>query len=240
MKEKLLSFVKLVVAFLIFYYSSTGLILILNYIGIDIAKLNLMQKSLIELGLSIFLMIVTCLIYFKELRKDFKEFKYNWKSKVVFSLKIFIIFMLIKFGASYISSFLALTFGIELTTSENQESINTLLKQIPLIIAFTSVVLAPIYEEVLFRLGFKKCIKNKILFVIISGFVFGFIHIFPTDLSLKLAIFQVIPYVTMGMCLAYYYQKYNNIFYSILLHFYNNFFSIIVLLMTMLFENIIG
>ena len=49
-------------------------------------------------------------------------------------------------------------------------------------------ILAPIYEEILFRLGFKKCINNKLMFIIISGTLFGLIHIFPTDLSLGVAL----------------------------------------------------
>lgn len=232
MKDKLLSYIKLILAFLIFYYSSTVLLKILTIFNININELSITEKTLIEFILSLFLAIVTSLIYFKDLKKDFKEFKYNWKNKVIFSLKLFLIFMLIKFGSSYLSSLIAICFNIELTISENQTNINELLKEIPLVIAFTSVILAPVYEETLFRLGFKKCINNKILFVLISGCIFGFIHIFPTDLDFGLAILQAIPYVTMGICLAYYYQKYDNICYSILLHFYNNLFSILVLIFT--------
>ena len=72
------------------------------------------------------------------------------------------------------------------------------------------------------------------LFILISGTLFGLIHIFPTDLSLGVALLQSVVYVVMGVSLAYYYQKYDNIFYSIVIHFYNNLLSIIFILLSFL------
>ena len=81
-------------------------------------------------------------------------------------------------------------------------------------------------------MGFKKVIKNKILFVLISGFIFGIMHIFPLSdgVDLTLGIMQSITYVTMGIFLAYSYQKTNNIFTSIGIHFLNNFLSVLVMI----------
>ena len=174
------------------------------------------------------------MIYFKEVKNDFIEFKRNWKSTMLFALKILAIFMVIKIFASYISVILSNIFNIKEITSENQSTITNLLGQYPILMIFSAVGLAPIYEEILFRLGFKKCLKNKWLFIIISGTLFGLIHIFPTDLNLGVALIQSIVYVVMGISLAYYYQKYNNIFYSIVIHFYNNLLSIIFILLSFL------
>ena len=57
-----------------------------------------------------------------------------------------------------------------------------------------------------------KIIKNKYLFIITSGIFFGFLHIFPTDLNIVYALINSIPYVTMGMVLAYIYIKEDNIY----------------------------
>ena len=98
--------------------------------------------------------------------------------------------------------------------------------------AISTSLFAPIYEEFLFRLGFRKVLGNNMLFVIISGVLFGLLHIFPLDdgVSLTLGIFQSISYVSMGIFLAYVYKKYNNIFYSIGIHFLNNFISILTMI----------
>jgi len=234
MKEKIINLSKLLGSFFLFLYSSYIVKFIFNLFNVDISTFGILGKTLLNLGLSIFLTIVIILIYFKDVKKDFLEFKRNWKSKMLFALKIFAIFMVIKIFASYISVILSNIFNIKEITSENQSTITNLLGQYPILMIFSAVGLAPIYEEILFRLGFKKCLKNKWLFIIISGTLFGLIHIFPTDLNLGVALIQSIVYVVMGISLAYYYQKYNNIFYSILIHFYNNLLSIIFILLSFL------
>ena len=71
-----------------------------------------------------------------------------------------------------------------------------------------------------------------ILFVLVSGFTFGLMHVFPLNegVDLLLGLIQSISYVTMGLFLAYYYQKTNNIFSSIGLHFLNNFLSVLIMI----------
>lgn len=232
MKAKIINILKLLFSFLLFTYVSTIIGYILEFLGVDISKLSLFEDTIISVSISLFLMIILIITYYKDLKKDFKEFKVNFMSKALFALKIFAVFMLIKFAASYVSVLISNIFNITDITSENQTSINEILGQYPILMTFSAVCLAPIYEEILFRLGFRKCINNKFLFIIISGTLFGLIHIFPTDLNLGIALIQSITYVAMGLALAYFYQKYDNIFYSILLHFYNNLLSIIFILIS--------
>lgn len=234
MKEKIINFCKLLGSFFLFLYSSNIVKFFFSLFNVNINSFGVLGKTILNLGLSIFLTIMIIFIYYKEVKNDFVEFKRNWKSKMLFALKIFAIFMVIKIFASYISVILSNIFNITEITSENQSAITDLLGQYPILMILSAVGLAPIYEEILFRLGFKKCLKNKWLFIIISGTLFGLIHIFPTDLNLSVALIQSIVYVIMGISLAYYYQKYSNIFYSIAIHFYNNLLSIIFILLSFL------
>jgi len=234
MIEKIINFLKLLYSLLFFFYFSTFISNVLSSFNIDISNFNLLGKTLFNLAISLFWLIVIILIYQKEVIKDFKEFKINWKSKMLFALKVFAMFMLIKILAGYVSVILSNIFNVTELTSENQSTITDLLGEYPILMTFSAVCLAPIYEEILFRLGFRKCIKNNVLFILISGSLFGLIHIFPTDLNLGVALIQSIVYVVMGVCLSYYYQKYNNIFYSIIIHFYNNLLSIIFILLSLL------
>ena len=236
MKEKIINVLKLAFCFILFLYIGDIFRFILITFNIDTSKLSFVSRSFLELIMAIIMTFFTCMIYYKDLKHDFKEFKVNMKNKILFSLKVFGIMFLFKVFSSYLADVLAGMMGVEITTSENQSLINDMFYEFTLLICLSATILAPLYEETIFRLGFKKCISNRVLFVLVSGCLFGFIHIFPTDLNIKLALLQSISYVSMGLCLAYFYQKFNNIFYSIMLHFFNNFFSVIVMLLLSIFN----
>ena len=101
-------------------------------------------------------------------------------------------------------------------------------------VSFLSVIILTIfkYEEILFRLSFKKVITNKYLYIIISGTLFGLLHIFPLSdgITLILGIIQSISYVVMGIYFSYIYYKTDNIFISMGLHLLNNLLSVIMML----------
>ena len=58
---------------------------------------------------------------------------------------------------------------IDSITSVNQETIIEYIKVAPILMVFTTSLFGPFYEEVLFRLGFKKALNKGIIFIIISG-----------------------------------------------------------------------
>ena len=75
-------------------------------------------------------------------------------------------------------------------------------------------------------------ITNKYLYIIISGTLFGLLHIFPLSdgITLILGIIQSISYVVMGIYFSYIYYKTDNIFISMGLHLLNNLLSVIMML----------
>ena len=85
----------------------------------------------------------------------------------------------------------------------------------------TAVILAPVIEELVFRQAFRNIITNNWLFIIISGLVFGSLHVItsyetPTDLL------YLIPYSAPGIIFAYTLVKSKNIFVPMGLHFIHN------------------
>ena len=107
-----------------------------------------------------------------------------------------------------------------LEMSGNEESIRLLINKIPLYMAFSSIIYAPFIEEIIFRKTIKNVIKNKYIFIIISGFVFGIVHVTNyKDLS---EILMSIPYIIMGIDFAYIYYKTNNIFTTMTFHLCHN------------------
>lgn len=116
-------------------------------------------------------------------------------------------------------------------TSGNQSSINELFKKLPLITFILTTFYAPIVEELVFRLNFSNLIKNDKLFILVSGFVFGLMHVIGNFSNFQEFLY-VFQYSVIGICLAKAYNKTNNIFVSIAMHFMQNFLaSVLVLLL---------
>ena len=101
-----------------------------------------------------------------------------------------------------------------------------------LLMAFQSVVLAPILEELLFRgLVFRSLRdKSKWLAIFASSFLFGFLHIysalFAGDLS---QLIYLLSYGGMGFAFSYAYEKRKTICVPILMHMINNLVAIVLL-----------
>ena len=232
MKEKLINLLKCVIVFILFFCLSSFINYICSLIGINLVSNNKdygYYDSLIEL---IFALIV-CLFYYKELKEDKDKLKTR-KGIISDLVKYFIIFMIVKIFSGVVESIISLILGYNLTESENQNIIVEITKEAPILMLIATTILAPIVEEGIFRLSLRKVIKNNYLFILISGSIFGFMHIFPTNLSLSIALTQSIVYVAMGFYLAYIYVETDNIWINILLHGINNFISMLAILMVMI------
>lgn len=170
--------------------------------------------------------IFTVIVFFKEYKDDFKVFKdyfYEYNSII---LKTFIS-MLIVIGIINLS--IRISTGV--STSSNQENINAMFLKSPIILSLMSVFYAPLIEESLYRGVLKKIISNKYLFIIISGLLFGLMHVIDDYKSLG-DFMYILTYASLGMFLAYIYDKTKNIWCNIYLHFLQNFMSIILLILT--------
>lgn len=93
------------------------------------------------------------------------------------------------------------------------------------IIFFLSCIVAPFAEEIIFRgivyPGFKSSFSTN-LSMIISSIIFALLH---ND-------FFVLPGLfVFGLFLSYLFEKYKNLWLSISVHFFNNFFTTIFILM---------
>ena len=234
MKDRIKDLLKLLLCLICFFGSGYLVSYILKIFNIYTSELSVSWKIILELFLAIIILSIVFLLYFKDIKNDFKNFKKKLDKNVTYVVKMFLIFMIVKYIVSVISTLIMMALGYDAAsmTSTNQNTIEEFVKSFPWIMVVTTSILAPLYEEVLFRLGFKKVINNKVLFILISGFIFGIMHVFPlTDgVDLLLGIVQSISYVTMGIFLAYAYQKTNNIFTSIGIHFLNNFISVLVMI----------
>ena len=117
--------------------------------------------------------------------------------------------------------------------SLNQQGLNNMFLKMPFLTFVLSCIYAPIVEESVFRLDLHKLIKNKWLFIITSGLLFGVLHVVnsytkPSDLLYSLV------YATMGINLAFAYYDSKNIFVSTMVHFIQNTVSTILMVFLLL------
>ncbi len=119
-------------------------------------------------------------------------------------------------------------------SANNQEIINEMVGQLPFYMIFSAVVVAPIVEEIIFRLSFRKIFNNDAFFIFISGLIFGSFHVVGSLDSFIDLIF-IVPYSIPGFVFAYTLVKSKNIFVPTMLHFIHNSFTMILTLLVAMF-----
>lgn len=215
---------------LFYFYFNDILLLFLNYIGIKPSNFSIINQVIYLLSVTIFMLCTMILIYHKELKKDFINFKNNFKEYFSKYNKYWLIMIfLMTISSGFVSIF---TNGI----SQNETLIrNTMKSNIPYFIytCISCSIIAPIMEEIVFRKSIKKIIPTKYLFIIISGLLFGSMHVLglvenPFDYL------YILPYSIPGFVLAYTYEKSNNIFVPIGIHFFHNTILLIIQIFFML------
>ena len=166
-------------------------------------------------------------VFYKQLIHDFKIFKSYFKEYFVLILKTWGKALVLIMITTIIIQIITHT-----TQANNQIALQNLFNSNPVFVAILAMFYAPIAEELMFRGVFRKFIKNKKLFVIVSGVVFGLMHVI--DDSKTLAEFSyVFVYSILGIYLAGIYAKTNNLCTNIFMHFMQNTLSVIGMILLM-------
>lgn len=165
--------------------------------------------------------------FYKQLIHDFKIFKSYFKEYFVLILKTWGKALVLIMITTIIIQIITNT-----TQANNQIALQNSFNSNPVFIAILAMFYAPIAEELMFRGVFRKFIKNKKLFVIVSGVVFGLMHVI--DDSKTLAEFSyVFVYSILGIYLAGIYARTNNLCTNIFMHFMQNTLSVIGMILLM-------
>ena len=109
----------------------------------------------------------------------------------------------------------------------NEEAVREMIQQLPFYMIFQTIIYAPITEEIIFRKSIRNITNNKYLYIILSGLIFGGMHVIGSANSLVDALY-IIPYGALGMAFAALYYKTNNIFSTITIHSFHNTLTIIL------------
>lgn len=191
-----------------------------KYLPFDLLHINRMDIkdfSLIIYNLAIeFGLIVTIYyIYEKEFYEAFIDIKKNHKEYFDKYLKVYLIGLILMVGANILIGY----FGGGL--SENEGMVRQEMEKYPIYTYISAVCFAPILEEMVFRLGIKSVIKNDLIFIILSGLIFGGLHLIGTPINILFPLY-LISYCASGWGFAYMMSKTNNIFTSTFFHTMHN------------------
>lgn len=204
-----------ILTFLLYFIYFELIVMLINYLGFNYNNFSYNKKVLLLFISNFLFMIYLLIIYRRELKDDLKDYKKNFKGYINKYFIYYVIGVALMAGSNLILQKIT---GLEL--SGNESTLRELIKSIPIYMGFSTVLYAPFVEEIIFRKSIRNVTKNKKVFVLLSGFIFGILHI--TSFSNVKEIIMGIPYIIMGIDFAVIYVKSNNIFTTMIFHLFHN------------------
>ena len=129
----------------------------------------------------------------------------------------------------YISNYI-ITHILNMNLASNEVSVRNYINVSPLLMILSTCIYSPIVEELAFRKSIRDCTSNKWVFILISGLLFGLLHII-SNINNPLGLLYLIPYGAFGITFATLYYKTNNIYSTITIHAMHNTLAIIIYLL---------
>ena len=207
---------KLIVVFLLFYLSGDFKVVIADILNYDIKNITASQLFNLTLITDIILVAILIAIYFKDLKEDFKVMKNNFNKNTEIGFKYWIVGLLIM-----VTSNLLINIFLKGANANNEETVQEVIGAAGYLSLVVVGIIGPIIEELVFRKAFRDAIKNKIAFVIVSGVIFGGLHVI-LSLTGPLDLVYLIPYCSLGIAFGMMYVKTDNIYTSMSMHIFHN------------------
>lgn len=214
-KTYLKNILKGLTGILIYFAVSNYAAVPLYALGIDPSKLPGYVTDIYSLFMEFLIILSIFLLFQKEITNSFKDLKKNHLKYFKKYLKYYLLAIIVMMGSNAIINVLG--GGI----SENESAIRSSFQTSPVYVFIASVIFAPILEEFTFRGCFRAIFKNDTIFILVSGLIFGSLHLITMPLNELFPIY-LISYSSCGIAFAYMLAKSNNIFVSTGFHFMHN------------------
>ena len=188
----------------------------LYLLNININNLDIITRVIYLSLYQLITFLIIFIIFNKDIIKDFKYFKENFNIlfKKYFKFWFLLLFLMI-------TSNIIIQIIYPGSSSGNEDSIRSNFELVPIYTFISASLYAPFIEEIIFRMSIKKIFKNKYLFIILSGLIFGSLHLLG-NINSAYDYLYLLPYCLPGFILAYVYYDSNNIFTSLGIHFIHN------------------
>lgn len=187
----------------------------LDILGFNYKNWDPIWICIYDIIYQLIIIIVIFLTYKNVVISNCKDFFKNFKSYISEYIK----YWFITLGLMMLSNLIIQPFTKSI--AGNEETVRTMISLYPAYMFIASVIIAPIIEESIFRLVLRKMITNKYIFIFLSGFLFGFMHVLGNITGWTDWLF-LIPYSIPGLIFAYTLVKSDNIFVPISLHTIHN------------------
>lgn len=211
------------------YFIYTVIIFIpLSILNIDITDLSQTTKMLYLLISDLLFLLILVKLYLKDIMQDLKNFKENFSDYLDEGMKCWIIGLAIMTITNIL-----ITHFTKVKIASNEQIIREIFPKAPIYMFFATAIFAPIVEELIFRKSIRHLLSNKWLYIIMSGLVFGSLHVAGTMKSIY-ELLYIIPYGSLGAAFAYLYYKTNNILNPIIMHTIHNTCLVLILIFSYL------
>lgn len=207
---------KLIIVLLIFFLSGDIKVIIAGLLNYDIKNLTGNQMFILTTISDIILLLILGIIYFKDLKEDFKIMKKDFNKNTEVGFKYWFIGILVMVVSNII-----INLFLKEAHANNEEMVQEVIKASGIISIIVIGVIGPIIEELVFRKAFRDVFKNKYAFILISGIVFGGLHVILSITS-PWDLFYLIPYCSLGIAFGLMYVKTDNIYTSMCMHIFHN------------------
>lgn len=201
--------------FFLFLLSDLFYLIPLEMANIEIASLSYQMQIGLVLLSEFILMIILFLIYRKYLIEKWQDFKNNKNKYLNIGLRVWLIGLGIMCACNALIAILS-----PVKEALNESQVQELIETAPFLSLILTTIFAPFNEELIFRKSIQDFIKNKWFFIIVSGLIFGYLHVSSGE-----SIFDfiyIIPYGALGASFAYALTKTDNIYTTIFMHLIHN------------------
>ena len=169
--------------------------------------------------------VILILIYYKDLKREFKIYITNIKKNIPIMLKYYVLGIIIMIFSNLIISMII---G---NVSSNESAVRESLFSFPVDTMLSIMIIAPLSEELVFRKSISPIIKNKWIYAIVCGLLFGGAHLLAGEFAL-INLLYLVPYGSLGFVFALMNRETKTTFSSITMHCIHNTATGILLLIT--------
>ena len=191
---------------------------ILSYMFYEaFASTNNVIRTISLILSNLFILLIITLFFLPKLVNDANKLS---KDNLKIAYKNWVLGIIIM----YLSNFIILLINKDLAA--NEATNRAILQQAPIYAIIVMVIIAPITEELIFRLSLRNIFNNRTLYCLFSGLIFGILHL----TSIKEILF-LIPYGSLGFFFAKTLYDTDNIYAPMITHITHNAIIIFMLIL---------
>lgn len=225
--KKYMKYIKLVSSLLIFFLHPLFQVIPILIFNIDLENISAKTNLYLQVFSSALSFIILIIMYRKDIINGIKDLKAKKCKPLLDGFNYWFIGLMIMVLSTTIIGLLSGN-GTSSNESQIREMINT-----SWLTVISVSVLGPVIEELVWRQSLYDVFKNKWIYLLTSGVLFGALHVFGEPITSYVDILYLIPYCSVGVAFAYTQYKTKNIMASITMHVVHNTLNTISVLLFM-------